>query len=109
MIASSYFSEFLQHLRNDITQIKANLDDLRTQINNTREAKRTLASHGVNQSFWVKIRPWLIGASIVLVALLLLNWIAESPTKSTDVGNSPQNKTKDILQILLLIIGFAFG
>jgi len=92
----------------------------------TSDVKRMLVSHGIVQNLSVRVRHWLLSAVIAVVVLGLIYWIAlifgrtggdaaPQPWVTLMFGRTGGNGTpqhtwvKDVLQISILITGFAIG
>jgi hypothetical protein len=76
----------------------------------TSTAKRKkLATYSIRPNWWVRVRPWLIGLVITGIALGLIYWIWQPAATSQGTPSPEQTRIKDVIQILILILGFVFG
>ncbi|WP_207485819.1 hypothetical protein [Arenibaculum pallidiluteum] len=68
-----------------------------------------LAYYGIKPNMWVMVRPWLIGAVILLILLLILLWLKQPIPDDAKANTSSQETAKDAVEISVIIFGFVFG
>src|SRR4051794_30659884 len=71
--------------------------------------KQILLRYGIKQALWVRLRLWAVAVVVVCITAGLFVWLHQPAASPTGTPAPEQARTRDLLQLLLLIVGFIFG